>query len=860
MNLIAKLQKFPDYWRLRKLLSRLYYTFMGFMFSSKLHLQEMQENTSILKTLVKNIVWRTIISIALIVILESLEYFLTSRWAFISTVFHSIQLTNLKQSIPYDTLFAGIAGVTGLLLGLYFAALTSLISSRYYAYPGTLLSLLLREKAGNHYIGVLSFTTVYSVILLCYISLGRVPGVINTIFVTFLSCYVIYCFTFLGKRVFSFFDPAQLSYSIFNDINKDIKSSTVKGFAWKDTNYQSYYHDQAKQAIDTYSVLVNFCSTSPQITGSSLLEVLKRGVYLVINYQKKKVQIPSDSNWYEKHFDHQDWFLASSSQLGIALQTSTSLQPKVKSDNYWLELQIIDIILFAVKEYLKRDDVKNVYLVLDTVNVLVQDFGSRFETKQIIKLLKTMENILDEYIQQKSNEGQYDILSNTFWMALVDCYGLFYISPLLGFFNKLGANPKSTFEKLLDSVKWNSSKGAYASDFPYKMLDRLEYVFDRLEFEKSVEGQILSPSWYRNQLIIGRFAELIDETTCDLITMAVEFYIRKTELLYQQKQYIACTLLGHRGLEWCKKAYHHLGICPAMSDTLSEYHIRKELQWPQWKWEELNTQVNNLEKEIYKIMVRCLLFIVESSQDGKLPDLYGQTYHMILLAIYQMLKMHDSEAVKDLVPLFFASVLQAHEVLRKKTDEWADPTASLIFSTEPIADLMELSGYSLVYSELYEIPELWNPIKTCWDAYFDSNSDQAQAAKYLNDLNSFRKSNPSLTPHSLIYSSWKIELNQIIKSNVQIGDDLIPGLRKRHTVLHPSPLIRTISTSRYGFHGKASDLFLLVYVANRPDSAAVSFDDRFGFRKQLEKEKLHSKESDNQEREAEEQDPGLLSD
>ena len=40
-------------------------------------------------------------------------------------------------------------------------------------------------------------------------------------------------------------------------------------------------------------------------------------------------------------------------------------------------------------------------------------------------------------------------------------------------------------------------------------------------------------------------------------------------------------------------------------------------------------------------MARCLPLIAESSKDGKFPDLFGQTYHMILLAIYQFLKVPD---------------------------------------------------------------------------------------------------------------------------------------------------------------------------------------------------------------------------
>lgn len=860
MNLLIRWQRSPKYWRLRQLLSKLYFNLSRLIFSYRLDIRDMQENISITNTVAKSILWKTIISLAVVVILERLEYFLERHWELISSIMEINQVALVGQSFPYDTLFGAIAGLTGLFLGLYFAAISSLISGVYSTHPGTLLSVFLRERAGRHYIGVLAFTAVYSIILLCYISLGQVPGIMNTIVVTVFCCYGIYSFARLGTRIFAFFDPAQLAHTIFTDIHKSIKSSTIEGFAWKDSNYQAYYHRQAKQGINTLSVLVRFCFSSEQPPENSLLEALKGSVNLIIEYQKEKAHIPSESNWYTQHYDHQNWFLANASQLDIALRTATALQPKLKSDNYWLEQQILDIILLATKDYLKRDDVESTYLVLYNINILLQEFGSKLELKQAIKLINTIETMLDEYIDQMRSEGKDDVLSTAFWMALVDCYGLMYISSLLGFFNEFGADPKGTIQKLMESVNWNSPKGAYESNFPYRMLERLEYVFEHLKFEKSVEEQIISPSWYRDQLIIGRFAELVDEASSDLVTMGVEFYRRKTELFYQQKQYAACVLLGHRGLEWCRKADYQINNCPVMSDMLNEYHVLKELLWPTWQWENLRNQISNLEKDIYKVMARCLPLIVESSKDGKFPDLFGKTYHMILLEIYQFLKVTDTKAVKELIPLFFVSVFQAHEGLRKKTAGWTDPKSSLIFSSEPIADLMELSGYALVYSELYEIPELWDLFKTCWDPYFDSCPDKTQAAQYLNNLNRFRKSIHGFTPHSLIYSSWKSELEQLLKSKGLITNNSYP--RQKQKLLHKSPLIRALSSSNSGFHCTCTELFLLVYVADRPESATLSFNDRFGFKKQWEREINSSKDkaSEVEERQTEEQDTDPLVD
>ncbi|MDD2509911.1 MAG: hypothetical protein PHG94_02115 [Syntrophomonas sp.] len=843
LNLLVRWQRSPNYWRLRQLASKLKFKLMRVSFSSKQRLQDINEQTSITKALARGIAWKVCSSIAVVIILELLEHLLKSSFQSFATLTNILQFARVGQSFPYDTLFGVIAAITGLFLGLYFAAISSLVSGVYSTHPGTLLKVFLREKAGNHYIQILSFLTVYSIILLCYISLGGVPGIINTVFVTLLCCYSIYCFTLLGTRVFSFFDPAQLANTVFYDINKAIKSATINGFAWKDMSFQAHYHNQAKQAIDTFAVLVNFGVISQQAQEISLLDALKRSIYLLINYQNYKARIPSDSYWFHQRYEHPDWFLANSSELGIALQTSTALQPKLKSDNYWLEKHVFDVILFALKEYLKRDDLENAYLVLDTINLLLEELGHKLEIKLAIKLLKAVDVIINEYIEQISFNGKDNVISDVFWMAFIDCYGLLYISPLLGFVNEFGTDTKNAFHKLMASVNWNSSKGAYETKFPYRMIDRLEYVFDHLKFEKSVEGQIISPSWYLNQLIVGRFAELVDENTSDLVAMAVEFYKRKTELLYQRKQYAACTVLGHRGLEWCRKSYHHVGIWPILSNTIDEYYIRKELSWPKWNWEELKTQISNLEKDIYIILARCLPVLVESSQEGKIPDLFGQTYHIICLAIYQALKVPDTETVKALIPAFFLSALQANEVLRKKTAEWKEPTSSLIFATEPIADLMELSGYALIYSELHEIHELWHPFKTCWDSYFlTSYSDPTQAARYLNDLNSIRQSIPELSPHSLIFSSWKNDLNRLFESKKLISDYRASGQGNNgQKLLHKSPLIRALSYSRNGFFGRGTDLFLLVYVAEQTDSNVVSIPDRFGIRQQIEKEKERDK-------------------
>ena len=149
-----------------------------------------------------------------------------------------------------------VAGVAGVFLGLYFAAISVVASSMFANVPGVVREQLVREKAGTLYVKGLALLTSTSILLLGFQSIGGSPGALNLLSVTGLCLFGALSFLLLGRRVFYFFDHYELARPIFADLQREIRKATTKGFAWDDGNFQAHYQKMASQHLDSLKVFV----------------------------------------------------------------------------------------------------------------------------------------------------------------------------------------------------------------------------------------------------------------------------------------------------------------------------------------------------------------------------------------------------------------------------------------------------------------------------------------------------------------------------------------------------------------------------------------------------------------------------
>src|SRR6202034_445323 len=102
-----------------------------------------------------------------------------------------------------------------------------------------------------------------------------------------------------------------------------------------------------------------------------------------------------------------------------------------------------------------------------------------------------------------------------------------------------------------------------------------------------------------------------------------------------------------------------------------------------------------------------------------IPDYLGQAVHRSGEACFEALAQNDPELFRQLFGPYFFGVFAVIERLRPQVADWSDIGTALTWMTEPLIDLIDLSGYALIFSEYHANQTLWDECRDIWNAYLD---------------------------------------------------------------------------------------------------------------------------------------------
>ncbi len=849
MFLLFKFQQYKLFRKLKDYLKQAKNRLDKFLYRIREGKRHKKETISIIYELIRMVFGSFLWALFLFFVLEIAETFLISflrqsNSSIVKNLLNHIEIlyTNFASKETFETLLTTIASVSGVFITLYFTAISVVASSTYAKAPSEIRDLLSKETVGNTYMKNLFSLTVISLILLGSKLFGYQPGILNILFVGLFGCFGIFCFVNLGRRVFFFFDPTNLSDTIYRDILHLIDLSSIDSSRWSDSNSQFYYQITAAQKISTLYTFINICLDEIYLQRESLSKVLQNTIGILGIYEQRRKLIPSDSYWYPLKPQYKSWFLCDSIELNLALETQTSIQTEKVPNHYWIEDEIVKILSSTFETLIQKNNFEVIYKTIDIFNGYLGIIGSDLEIKKGRNIIETIFSSIEQYYDTHSVE-QIKIGNENIELALFNIYGLNAMYLSSGFLASVNKFNNQDILKKIDTINWTNNKGIYKKDFEPLLLPTLELIYKNLKFEQVVEGRIISPKWYIRQLVITKYAELFQEAINELVSLFESFFVSKSKFLFSNKSFVFATLHSLRGLElWEKIEFHE----PKMKMIWGEFEksvIIKELPFPKLDWNEINNRINISYYEIVKILARCFPELSQVRYKENVPDLFGQTYYIICQKCYELLIFKNAEFFIDLFPPFFRGALSAPKKIVEQIKDWR-PEVGLIITTEPLMDIMELSGYAKIYSELFNIPDFWNMCKTIWDGYFESPDLPPDLPKdkikALINLYNIRKSSPQIEPRDLRLK-WQMDFrNKLFEMNLIKS----PSYHCRGTeVQHLSPLIRAIC--KVGYEVPAAEVFIITYLLQRKESAGIEFNDRWGLLEAIEQEEeINSKKDD----------------
>jgi hypothetical protein len=810
----SRLQKFRSYWVWRKRRENFEFKVQARLINLRRSSRERRAAVGAAGTIVGTVVLSLLAALALAVLLEVLDRLVLQR----ASVLDALLPDDLadRTARPFRqgasagelALFGTVAQIAGIFLGLYFAAVSAIAAAVYADVPGEVRLLLTREKLGNVYIKMVAFLGAFALVLSTAIVLGIDIGLVNVAVVGLLSALSIFAFVMLGVRTFYFFSPDTLTGYVIKDVLPLFEGSRRGKFGSTSRAIPYNYQRQAEELLSTLRAVVSLSATQTSVTERSLLQIVLGSLRLLYVYESLKGDIESTSLWFKQRLEHPKWLTADHTSVEMALRTQTAIQAKHVGDRLWVERELHDVLSIALKALLGRPDRARAVEAFENVVSWIRVLASQLAIDETLALTRVMGELIDEHLAGRPTDDR-SIES----IALGDFSGVMSIQVVLGMSDRLRPLTADAFTKAttrLDPI------GTLQAAWPLEVIKQREYVAERLANERMVERTRLTTDWYVAQLLALSMSRFFARVVPLLLSELERLPPMATTCIDRGQTIIAASII-QRGIEGCQKFAVHLGEFAACLDRIGELRRAKDIPWVETDWEEGERRVDEVRTQLLLLTARVSVEVSGMETGGEIPDYFGATYAFLAEECFNDILRDRADTFRRLFPAFFSASLSANERLNRELADY-DQRTQILFSTETLEDLLDISGYALLTSELGH-GTCWAVVKDVWDRYLE-NSDRTQFFTFLFAALSYRGSVFGIKPRDIGRTSWRMAYGRYLSEL---------GLPRRGR-MHPfdldeeeldieSPLVRATSAGMVGHD--AGQAFIAGYLLTWPEAQGL---------------------------------------
>lgn len=776
----------------------------------------------------KDILLPTLISFGWAVIYSALIIFILE-------LYNRYYPTNINfDTQAIDTFLSAIASISGVFLGLYFTAISGIASSYLLRAPQNIKQFFLTEPRGQQYIKTVAITSIVSIFYIVSKSFGHHIHPVGLVFLSLLAAYMVIRFWQVGTSVFYSLEPQSAFPWITRDILFSMKNIIPPGLQWNKSAIQNHHRKLVAGKFDLIRNLVSFGKIEMKISDEQLIMAMRHIGGLLFSYSDFKNKVPTNSYWFETKNQFQDWTLADSSQIAIALYTGTPLQPKNVKNYTWYEEDALNISVEIFDFFSDAKKIISSAQALDILVNVIEVYAKDFDVKSAELLFKKTKSISDKiYAIQANNHLSMEQL------AFVDAQGRLAISALLGLIKYLDNYSCEDIGKRISEINWLSGKKViYLTGLPTAMLPRLESLLNELVNEKVVEGKLVTPDWYIKTYCFQQYLFSLQSYFNFLKSLHTSHFQSNLNVLISAQQLPLAVHLIQKWKEFSAKYRRMVIELKKHIECSNSFRLLGDLPWVDFDFEKEGQTALEREKEITDKMIE-LLPRLKTLVGDNLPDYFGQALTEGVQACYDACENDDHGRLKKILPAVFDATLAAHERLREKVKDWNQIDSQVIFLTEPLENLFEISGYAKLYAELYQNQELWSAVENLWNIYFEA-VDAKQVIQFIAAISSYRDGLFTIMPQAQLRSRWQIIFeNKLRERGIPIFPDSgsYDSVNGRRQATNQSPVIRVLERSGgLRLMASARDIFFATYLSNLPAAAGIELPDRHNFKESIKEE------------------------
>ncbi|MEI8174420.1 MAG: hypothetical protein WCG28_00545 [bacterium] len=750
--------------------------------------------------------------------------------------YYPVNIGYQKEAI--DTFLSVVASISGVFLGLYFTAISGIASSYLLRAPQNVKQFFLTEPRGQQYVRTIAITGIVSVFYIVFKSFDQTIHPAGLGFLSLLVAYIVIRFWQVGTNVFYSLEPQFALPWITRDILFSMKNIAPPGFQWNTPAIQNHHRGLASSKFALIKNLVRFGKNEMKISDEQLITSMGYIGGLLFSYADFKKKTPTQSYWFETKNEFQDWGLASSSEIAIALSTGTSLQPKNVRNYTWYEDEVLNIAAEVFSSFADSTRVISSARALDVLVDVAEIYAQDFDTKSAELLFKKTKPVRDRLFMIQANDVKQPLFKEQ--LAFVDAQGRLATSALLGLVKYLDANSCESVAKRIADIKWLSGKKhVYLTGLPGSMLPRLESLQNDLENEKTIEGELLTADWYIKAFCFQQYLFSLQNYFNFIKSLHTDHFQSCLDGLLSSQQLPLAVHLVQRWKEYSVKYRRLVFELKKHVECSNKNRLLGDLPWVDFDFEKEEKLALGRENDVTDKMIQLLPQLTKLVVTDGLPDYFGQALTEGIQACYDACEENDPERLKKILPAVFSASLSAYDRLREKVKDWSQLDSQVAFVGEPLENLFEISGYAKLYAELYQSPEIWNVFKNLWNTYFAA-VDAKKVIEMIAAITRYRDSLFTIMPQATLRTNWQIVFeNKLREQGIPVFPDnrSYDSVNGRRQPTHTSPIIRVLERSGgLRLMASARDVFFATYLSNLPAAAGIELPDRHNFKESIQEE------------------------
>ena len=408
-------------------------------------------------------------------------------------------------------------------------------------------------------------------------------------------------------------------------------------------------------------------------------------------------------------------------------------------------------------------------------------------------------------------------------LAIAERFASFPITIALGYREKMEKLDRDLLEKMVSAVRWDNGSSIYRQGFSAYFLERLEWFKPRLVFEKQVEGEYVTPLWYRTELIRQVEADQFSVNTKALVSTGATFYKSSiAKALSSKHPWLAAAIMS-REWEYWHKMSDQIRVWPEKWTDLSDDRRVDGLPWSQFDIDGLRTDSESRQEELLKLMSRQNLLLSLLSRPQGFPDYAGQFLHTSGEVAFEVLLNNKVKLLESVFEPYLFGCLLRFDKLRPKSIsmDWQVQQEFKI-AAAALLDVMDISGYARLLADYHGNEALWEKVAMAWNNYLAQKTDQSPVPLLVGVV--VVTDAPLEIPHrGVLRTTWKQKIEWKLR-DIPRHEVYHRGSLGSDTIIdHESALVRIFAREPYGSLHDGIDIFIAFYLRSLDGAKDLDF-------------------------------------